>query len=58
MIKPPSRGMCLMLAQLYWEIPRRTAAQKRLSWEYLFAWGFYEMYIESWFDTSSKEKNI
>ena len=48
MNKLPSRGMCLMLAQMYWEIPRRTAAQTRLSWEYLFAWGFYEMYVEEW----------
>lgn len=46
MKKLPSRGMCLMLAQMYWEIPRRNAAQTRLSWEYLVAWGFYEMYEE------------
>lgn len=46
--KLPSRGMCLMMAQMYWEMPRRTAAQTRLSWHYLFAWGFHEMYEEGW----------
>lgn len=48
MNKLPSRGMCLLMAQMYWEMPRRTAEQTRLSWLYLFAWGFHEMYEEGW----------
>ena len=46
--RPPSKEMCLLLAQMYWAMPRRTAAQTKLSWDYLVIWGFYEMYEEGW----------
>ena len=40
--KPPSKELCLALAK-FWENknPQR-------SWEYLICWGFYEMYVEGW----------
>lgn len=40
--------MCLWLAQMYWEMPLRTAAQAQRSWDYLIMWGFYEMFLEDW----------
>lgn len=43
--KPPSKELCLAMAQFYWQdrSPPR-------SWEWLICWGFYEMYIEGWFE--------
>ena len=48
--KPPSRGMCLWMAQMYWEMRPSTAQSRQLSWDFLFAWGFYEMYVEGWYE--------
>ena len=45
---PPSKQMCLSLAKAYWEAKPLTLAHRKLSWEYLFCWAFYEMYIEGW----------
>lgn len=41
--KPPSKELCLAMAEFYWknQNPQR-------SWEYLICWGFYEMYVEGW----------
>jgi len=41
--QPPSKELCLALAQFYWE-----DRNPKLSWDYLFCWGFYEMYLEGW----------
>ena len=41
--KAPSRDLCLALAQFYWE-----DKQPQRSWDYLFFWGFYEMWLEGW----------
>lgn len=46
--KLPSQGMCLWLSQMYWEMKPRTKAHEQRSWEYLIAWGFYEMYEQEW----------
>lgn len=48
--KPPSQGMCLWLAQMYWEMKPRTQAQEKRSWHYLIMWAFYEMFLEEWED--------
>jgi hypothetical protein len=50
MKKPPNQKVCLYLAQMYWDIPRRTEEQTRLSWDYLICWAFYEMYVEGYFE--------
>jgi hypothetical protein len=42
--KPPSQGMCLLMSQMYWE----ELKNEQLSWDYLFCWGMYEMYVEGW----------
>ena len=44
----PSQGMCLWLSQMYWEMKPQTKRNRELSWEYLIAWGFYEMYEQEW----------
>ncbi len=41
--KPPSKELCLRMAEFYWE-----DKQPQRSWEYLICWGFYEMYVEGW----------
>lgn len=48
MKKLPSQGMCLLLAQMYWEMKPRSKTNEQRSWEYLIAWGFYEMYEQEW----------
>lgn len=40
---PPSKDMCFYMARVHWE-----ANNHQLSWEYLICWGFYEMYVEGW----------
>ena len=45
MRKPPSKELCLEMARSYWEC---TPFHEQRSWEYLIAWGFYEMYVEGW----------
>ena len=41
--KAPSRDLCLALAKFYWE-----EKKPQRSWDYLFCWGFYEMWLEGW----------
>jgi len=48
--KPPSQGMCLYLAQMYWEMKPQTEARRQRSWDYLVMWGFYEMFLEDWIE--------
>lgn len=43
--KPPSQGTCLAMAIFWWENKR-----PERSWDWLFCWGFYEMYVEGWFE--------
>lgn len=43
MRKPPSKELCLALAQFHHEL-----RNEKLSWEYLISWGMYEMYVEGW----------
>jgi hypothetical protein len=43
--KPPSKELCLAMAQFHWQ-----DRSSQRSWEWLFCWGFYEMYIEGWFE--------
>lgn len=45
MREPPSKALCLYMAEHYWAISPRN--EKR-SWEYLICWAFYEMYVEGW----------
>ena len=47
MIKLPSQGMCLWLAQMYWELWPQTARARNLSWQFLICWAFYDMYVEA-----------
>ena len=47
MIKLPSQGMCLWLAQMYWELRPQTARARNLSWQFLICWAFYDMYVEA-----------
>ena len=41
---PPSKELCLMMAKITY--PR----DKKLSWTWLFAWGFHEMYVDCWYE--------
>ena len=40
---PPGKGACLMMAKITY--PRN----QELSWKWLLAWGFYEMYVDGWY---------
>jgi hypothetical protein len=40
----PSKELCLRMAEYHCE----TTKNERMMWDWLFCWGFYEMYIESW----------
>jgi hypothetical protein len=45
-MKPlPSKGMCLWLSQMYWEMRPSTASNRRLSWDYLMCWAAHEDWI-------------
>ena len=41
---PPSKKLCLMMAKINYS---RNSA---LSWTWLFAWGFHEMYVDGWYE--------
>jgi len=43
MRKPPSKQALLALSEYYFE-----TGHPILSWDYLVCWGFYEMYVEGW----------
>jgi hypothetical protein len=45
---PPPKETCLQLAKFYWDIRRPD-----MSWDFLFLWGFYEMYL-SWWDDDAR----
>tara|TARA_R110000868_G_scaffold349442_1_gene610747 strand:+ start:370 stop:561 length:192 start_codon:yes stop_codon:yes gene_type:complete len=40
---PPSKDLCLMMAKVNY--PR----DEKLSWTWLVAWAFHEMYVEGWY---------
>jgi hypothetical protein len=44
MMPPPSKNLCLMMAKINY--PR----DEKLSWTWLFAWGFHEAYVEGWYE--------
>ena len=44
MMPPPSKELCLMMAKINY--PR----DEKLSWTWLFAWGFHEAYVEGWYE--------
>jgi hypothetical protein len=46
MIKPPSKDTCLHLSRYYNEFTGKQF--KKLSWMYLFCWGFYDHWVEDW----------
>jgi len=53
MANPPSQDLCLYLARYYNE---RTEKQyQKLSWVYLFCWGFYDHWVEDWINTKDKK---
>lgn len=56
--QPPSQGMCLWLAQMYWEMKPRTKAYEQRSWDYLVMWGFYEMFLADWNERHGIKSNI
>jgi hypothetical protein len=41
---PPSKDLCLLMAKITY--PR----DEKLSWTWLFAWGFHEMYVDGWYE--------
>jgi hypothetical protein len=41
----PTKELCLRMAEYHCE----TTKNERMMWDWLFCWGFYEMYIEEWF---------
>ena len=43
MMSPPSKNLCLMMAKV--NFPR----DEKLSWTWLVAWAFHEMYVEGWY---------
>lgn len=49
--KPPSRGLCLHLAQIYWEMRPLTPERRELSWLYLMCWAAYDDWIELYWST-------
>jgi hypothetical protein len=44
MMPPPSKELCLMMAKINY--PR----DEKLSWTWLFAWGFHDAYVEGWYE--------
>ena len=44
MKNPPSKGLCLRMAEYYCD----TVKHEQAMWNWLFCWGFYEMYVECW----------
>jgi hypothetical protein len=44
MMPPPSKNLCLMMAKINY--PR----DEKLSWTWLFAWGFHEAYVDGWYE--------
>tara|TARA_R110000868_G_scaffold7020_5_gene38564 strand:+ start:179 stop:322 length:144 start_codon:yes stop_codon:yes gene_type:complete len=40
---PPGKGACLMMAKITY------TRNEELSWKWLLAWGFYDMYEENWY---------
>ena len=46
MRNPPSKGMCLWLAQMYWERKPQRAADRETSWHYLLCWAAYDDWVE------------
>ena len=44
MMPPPSKELCLMMAKINY--PR----DEKLSWTWLIAWGFYEAYVDGWYE--------
>lgn len=43
-MRPPNKDFCLHMAQI--TFPHN----KPLSWTWLFAWGFHEMYVDGWYE--------
>ena len=41
----PSKELCLRMAEYHCE----TTKNEKMMWDWLFCWGFYEMYMEEWF---------
>ncbi len=41
---PPSKELCLLMAKITY--PR----DEKLSWTWLFAWGFHDAYVEGWYE--------
>ena len=41
---PPSKELCLLMAKITY--PR----DEKLSWTWLFAWGFHEAYVDGWYE--------
>ena len=42
MMPPLSKDACLMMAKITY------TRNHELSWKWLLAWGFYEMYVDGW----------
>jgi hypothetical protein len=40
---PPSKEFLLEMAEVQF-----VYGEEKTSWEYLICWGFYEMYVEGW----------
>jgi hypothetical protein len=43
MMTPPSKNLCLMMAKVNF------TRDEKLSWTWLVAWAFHEMYVEGWY---------
>jgi hypothetical protein len=43
MMPPPSKELCLMMAKVNF------TRDEKLSWTWLVAWAFHEMYVEGWY---------
>lgn len=46
MRKPPSREVCLWFAKHYYD-----RGNEKYSWDYLIIYGFYEMWIDGYWQT-------
>ena len=53
--KPPSKELCLYMAKRYYDDPwvkhpAHKLISKDRSWEWLFCWGWYDHWVEEYFN--------
>lgn len=44
---PPPKETCLQMAKHYFGLGKHT---EDLAWRWLFAWGFYDQFLEDWYE--------